>query len=107
VIQFQGAGPSIWDFNGDAQTDPGDIEIVRDNLGTDCIGLCQRADLNRDGEVDEKDLAILKSHFGPCELCGSDLNGDGVVNELDVRLMKRAIKTCRETKEKAEAHGAK
>lgn len=98
VTQFQGAGPSIWDFNGNGQTDPDDIEIVKSNLGTDCIGLCQRADLNRDGEVDEKDLAILKSHFGPCDLCGSDLNGDGVVNELDVQLMEHAIQSCPKTK---------
>ena len=107
VKQFQGAGPSIWDFNDDAQTDPDDIKIVLSNLGKDCISLCQRADLNRDGKVDEKDLAILKSHFGPCELCGSDLNGDGVVNELDVRLMKHAIRTCSETNERSEARAGK
>jgi hypothetical protein len=99
-----GAGPSVFDFNDDGQTDAADVSIIRSKLGTDCIGMCQRADLNRDGSVDDKDLSILKSHFGPCELCGSDLNGDGVVNDLDVSLMKNAIKTCPNKKSKDDSH---
>jgi hypothetical protein len=95
VTEFQGAGPSVWDFNDSGQTDQADIEIVKKHLGTDCIGLCRRADLDRDGVVDAHDLALLLKQVGkPCELCSGDLNGDGVVNQKDVALMKEAIRTC-------------
>ena len=104
TIKFLGAGPSIWDFNDSGQTDFADVVTVAGQLGKDCIGLCARADLNRDGQVNDDDLSVLKSHFGPCKLCGSDLNGDGVVNELDVLLMKRAIRSCPRPKEKADSH---
>jgi hypothetical protein len=95
VLQFFGSGPSVWDFDDSATTDEHDVLTVVENLGTDCIGLCRRADLNRDGVVNQEDLKLLVSNVGkPCELCGSDLNGDGVVNTLDVKLMTLAIATC-------------
>ena len=43
-------------------------------------------DLNGDGLVDCRDLAILKSHFGEQTSVG-DLNGDGVVNVLDLSIL--------------------
>jgi hypothetical protein len=93
--QYLNGPPSIWDFNNHATTDQANLELVKANLGNDCIGLCRRADLNRDGVVDDKDQKLLDANLNkPCELCGSDLNGDGVVNQADVALMKKAIASC-------------
>jgi hypothetical protein len=61
-------------------------------------------DLNGDGVVDEADLLILLSEWGPCAevpagagvppaepraqgSCPADLNGDGVVDVLDLLIL--------------------
>ncbi len=99
--------PSIWDFNNHATTDQANADLVKQNLGNDCIGLCRRADLNRDGAVDASDLKILAGNLNKtCELCGSDLNGDGKVNAKDVALMVKAIASCRRQPSDTAAGGA-
>jgi hypothetical protein len=76
-------GPSFFDLNGDALTNEVDGSVVSANLGTDCIGSCRRADLNRDGYVDDADADLLEASSGACDLCGADLNGDGIVDSVD------------------------
>ncbi len=96
VQQHLDGPPSIWDFNNHATTDEANLQTVTENLGKDCLGLCARADLNRDGVVDARDLKILLNSLGkPCELCGPDLNGDGKVNTIDAVLMAKAIASCK------------
>lgn len=50
------------------------------------------ADLDRDGDVDSTDLAILLGDFGCLEGCGiSDMNQDGVVDSTDLALLLGAF----------------
>jgi len=101
VMNFTGAGPSYFDFNRDGETDELDLAIAQQNLGTDCLGACKRADLNRDNRVTRADSAILTQAYGPCDadlvadthLCSGDLNGDGQVNREDLLLLNRTRKT--------------
>ena len=98
VESFFGAGPSYFDMNRDGQTTEADRQIVLANLGTDCLGLCRRADLDRDGSITGDDARLLQEQFGPCNvdlaadpaLCGADLNGDGVINRADLPLVQQA-----------------
>jgi hypothetical protein len=93
---FRGKGPSAYDINMDAQTDAKDRKIITANLGLDCLDLCTRADLDRNGVVNNRDMNLLNSQTGTCDpvLCGGDLDGDGKVNNRDVRLMTRAQRSC-------------
>jgi hypothetical protein len=95
---FNGKGPSVYDINLDGVTDEKDRDIIKANLGLDCMSRCARADLNRDGKVTSADLALLTKQFGRCTdqiFCGGDLNGDGKVNGADVTRMKNAQKVCK------------
>jgi hypothetical protein len=99
---YDGKGPSRYDINLDAKTDRKDLTIIRANLGTDCLGLCTRADLNRDGRVNNRDRDLLSAslsgwgHNGTCDevLCNGDLNGDGKVDGVDVGEMVQAQSSC-------------
>lgn len=93
---FKGKGPSVYDINMDAQTDDEDRKIIKANLGLDCLDLCTRADLDRNGVVNNRDMNLLNSQTGTCDpvLCGGDLDGDGKVNNRDVRLMIKAQQSC-------------
>ena len=95
---YQGKGPSRYDINLDAETNKADLKIIRANLGLDCLGLCARADLNRNGRVGDKDVKLLASDIaaGTCDdvLCNGDLNGDGKVNGADMTLMLQAKDSC-------------
>jgi arylsulfatase A-like enzyme len=95
---FNGKGPSVYDINLDGVTDEKDRDIIKANLGLDCMSRCARADLNRDGKVTSADLALLTKQFGRCTdqiFCGGDLNGDGRVNSADVTRMKNAQRICK------------
>ena len=95
---FNGKGPSVYDINLDGVTDEKDLEIIKANLGLDCLDICTRTDLNRDGKVNSADLTLLNKQRGTCTdlaLCGGDLNGDGKVDRKDVTLMKNAQQTCK------------
>jgi len=95
---FNGNGPSLYDINEDGVTDEKDLEIIKANLGVDCLNICIRADLNRDGKVNSADMTLLNKQTGVCTdlaFCGGDLNGDGKVNSADVALMKNAQQTCK------------
>jgi hypothetical protein len=73
------------------------LRIIQANLGLDCLDLCVRADLNRDGKWNGADMRLLTRQTGACKddiFCGGDLNGDGKVDSRDVNLMKRAQRTC-------------
>lgn len=95
--RYRGRGPSQYDFNLDGRTDQQDLAIIRANLGTDCLDPCVRADLDRNGRVDGRDMTLLRGQYGRCDpvLCGGDLNGDGRVDLNDVRLMQQAQRSCR------------
>ena len=57
------------DLNGDGKVDCGDWEVVRASRGKKIgqVGFNAWADLNRDGVVDERDLAMLSQRLGkPC-----------------------------------------
>jgi hypothetical protein len=84
-------GQSFFDLNTDARTNAADAQIVAAHLGTDCFGVCRRADLNRDGYVDSKDSNLLEQALGPCDLCGADLNDDGVVNDVDESILDEQV----------------
>jgi hypothetical protein len=77
-------------------TDQSDQAIIQANFGTDCMSICQRADLDRNSKVNANDLALLRAQFGKCEanLCGGDLNGDGRVDQDDVTMMQQARQAC-------------
>ena len=94
--KFRGKGPSVYDINMDAETDDEDRKIIQANLGLDCLDLCKRADLDRNGAVNNRDMTLLVAQTGTCDpvLCGGDLNGDGKVNNNDIRLMTKAQETC-------------
>jgi len=52
------------------------------------------SDLNRDGVIDELDLALLMNAVGPCPggvACQGDLNADGVVDEHDLEAIMANI----------------
>jgi hypothetical protein len=94
---FNGKGPSVYDINVDGQTDEKDRNIIKANIGLDCMNICQRADLNRDGKVDSTDLNLLNKQRGTCSdqiFCGGDLNGDGKVISSDIKRMKNAQQSC-------------
>jgi hypothetical protein len=94
---FKNRGPSTYDINMDAETDDKDRNIIAANLGLDCLGICTRADLDRNGVINARDMSLLNAQTGTCDpvLCGGDLNGDGRVNSKDVQLMTRAQQTCK------------
>jgi hypothetical protein len=95
---YQGKGPSRYDINLDALTNTDDLAIIRANLGLDCLGMCARADLNRNGLVGKGDVELLARDIaaGSCDdvLCNGDLNGDGKVTEADMTLMLQAKDSC-------------
>lgn len=88
---FAAAGPSFFDFNGDAETDRADTDIVMAHLNTDCLGTCRRSDLNQDGMVDDADVTLFQQSTGPCDLCGADVNGDGTVDATDIQIVQSSI----------------
>ena len=99
---FDGKGPSRYDINLDGQTDEADLAIIQASVangpnGLDCLDICKRADLNRDGKVNAADMTLMNQQTGTCTdqiFCGGDLNGDGVVNNPDVTIMIGAQQTC-------------
>jgi arylsulfatase A-like enzyme len=96
VVAFMGSGPSYFDFDRNGQTDEKDLLIAQEELGTDCLGACRRADLNRDNLVNSVDAMLLENQFGPCNadlvaeehLCAGDLNGDGEIGPIDLGLLE-------------------
>src|SRR5262249_18482623 len=93
---YNGKGPSVYDINMDGVTDSADQAIIQANFGTDCMSICQRADLDRNTKGNGDDRALLRAQFGKCEanLCGGDLNGDGRVDHDDVTMMQQARQAC-------------
>lgn len=60
--------------------------------------ICVRADLNRDGKIDWKDLGLLYTQTGKCtdtNACSGDLDGNGMVNDSDAEILMSALKTCK------------
>jgi hypothetical protein len=80
----------------DGVTDDLDRQIIEANIGTDCMDQCTRADLNRDGIINKKDMTLLVKQTGVCDpvLCSGDLSGDGKVDNKDVNRMIDAQNTC-------------
>ena len=94
--KYQGKGPSQYDINEDGHTDEADRAIIEANLGTDCMNLCERADLDQNRRVNTRDMTLLVQQSGTCDevLCGGDLDGNGIVDNRDVNLMLKAQNTC-------------
>ena len=94
--KYQGRGPSQYDFNQDGQTDAADLAVIQANLGTDCMNQCTRADLDRNGIINSKDMTILAQQSGDCDdvLCSGDLDGNDRVDHRDVNLMIKAQNDC-------------
>jgi arylsulfatase A-like enzyme len=94
--RYNGTGPSQYDINMDGLTDTADRDIIKANLNTDCMNICDRADLDRNGVVDAKDMALLVAQTGKCDevLCGGDLDGNNQVNRRDIKLMQDAQNSC-------------
>jgi hypothetical protein len=93
---YNGKGPSVYDINMDGVTDSADQSIIQANFGTDCMSICQRADLDRNSKINANDVALLRAQFGKCtaNLCGGDLNGDGRVDYDDQVIMLQAHTSC-------------
>ena len=83
-------GPEI--FEGDVATNGG---AFSDTEQTTCEG-----DLDRNGQVDSTDMAMLLTKYGRCRGCEEDLNGDGVVDEEDVDILLDVWGKCPEEKSK-------
>jgi len=56
--------------------------------------------LDRNGQVDSTDMAMLLTKYGRCRGCEEDLNGDGVVDEEDVDILLDVWGKCPEEKSK-------
>jgi hypothetical protein len=96
---FRGKGPSRYDIDLDGATDGADRGIIEANLGTDCMDICERADLDRSGAVDDRDIALARAEFtagGACDdgLCSGDMDGDGEVAGADLWRVALARKSC-------------
>lgn len=93
---YNGKGPSAYDINMDGVTDATDQAIIQANFGTDCMSICQRADLDRNNRITANDITLLRAQFGKCtaNLCGGDLNGDGRVDHDDLVMMQQAHTAC-------------
>jgi hypothetical protein len=52
----------------------------------ECLTGCD-GDMNRDGAIDVRDLAVMKETWGSGD-GDADLNGDGIVNVLDLALFR-------------------
>lgn len=93
---FSGKGPSRYDINVDGETDEDDLAIIKANLGHDCMSICARADLDRNGRLEEHDRALILGQSGRCDVttCSGDLDGDRMVDAADRALFTKARKQC-------------
>jgi hypothetical protein len=95
---FRGKGASRYDINLDVKTNGADRDIIEANLGHDCMDICERADIDRSGGVDDRDLRLARAEFtaGECDdvLCRGDLDGDGEVAGADLWMFAEAQDTC-------------
>jgi hypothetical protein len=76
----------IGDVNGDGRVDYRDYQIVKAAQGATAAmpGYDPRADIIRDGTVNQQDLAVVAAKI-------ADLNHDGVVNCQDYDIVKNAF----------------
>ncbi len=93
---FAGKGPSRYDINVDGETDEDDLAIIEANVGTDCLSICRRADLDRNGRLEERDNALILAQSGRCDVttCSGDLDGDRMVDAKDRAVFKQAAAAC-------------
>lgn len=75
----------LGDVNRDEVLDDTDLENIISYLdGTEPEGFyADMADINGDGDVDEKDFQLLRNYLYPPTYLLGDTNGDGVVNVQD------------------------
>ncbi len=89
VVSMFCFGPEcILDCNGNGTPDGCDLSAGT-SLDCEPNGIpdeCQPvvSDLDRDGDTDASDLAILLGSWGPCECCPADLDADAMVTMLDL-----------------------
>ena len=69
---------ACYDLNGDGNVDPLDVGYIQARLGTEDRFDMADLDLDRDHDVDERDVMLMINGLA------SDVNGDGEVNPLDV-----------------------
>ncbi len=87
------------EFRQASDTAPTQPEINADDAFSDVEEATCEGDLDRNGQIDSTDLAMLLSKYGGCRGCEEDLNGDGVVNQEDVDTMLDIWGWCREVEE--------
>ncbi len=87
------------EFRQASDAGPTQPEINADDAFSDVEEATCEGDLDRNGQIDSTDLAILLSKYGGCRGCEEDLNGDGVVNQEDVDTMLDIWGKCREVEE--------
>ncbi len=61
--------------------------VTNDNVFSDEAQAACAGDLDGNGQIDSKDLAVLLSKFGRCRGCEEDLNGDGFVDQEDMDIL--------------------
>ncbi len=82
---------------------PEQSEIFEGDVGAGRQVTCE-GDLDRNGQIDSTDLAMLLGKYGRCSRrCEEDLNGDGVVGEEDVDILLDSWGKCQEEEEKSTA----
>lgn len=87
------AGLSGSDCNGNAQADSCEVyaKKTEDRDGNGISDECDRADIDRDGDVDIADLLMMLAHWGACEVpckeCNADLDRDCDVGTADLLIL--------------------
>lgn len=80
------------DVNSNRIVDAFDLEAVNQHVGEACWSKCKNADINSDGKVDIKDLALVGSSYNsvpgdPNWDPRADTNNDSVINIMDQALV--------------------
>ena len=83
------------DLNGDGKVNFDDLLLLARNLAGKSQISAQKADINRDGQINRIDFdALLKIVKQQGNACG-DLNNDGKIDAKDLALMERYVKENR------------
>ncbi len=88
------------DVSDDAEIYEGNV-ATNDGVFSDVERATCEGDLDRNGQIDSTDLAMLLAKYGRCRDCEEDLNGDGVVDEKDMDILFDIWGECPKKKKKS------